>query len=71
MYKIITVAGWAKTVRSGGKEFCFIEINDGSHLKGLQAVITNEIEGYEEIAKANVGTSLQVKGTLIKSLGQG
>lgn len=35
MYKIITVAGWARTVRSGGKEFCFIEITDGSSLKGL------------------------------------
>ena len=36
MYKIITVAGWAKTVRSGGKDFCFIEISDGSSFKGLQ-----------------------------------
>lgn len=36
MYKVITVAGWAKTVRSGGKDFCFIEISDGSSLKGLQ-----------------------------------
>ena len=35
MYKVITVAGWAKTVRSGGKDFCFIEISDGSSLKGL------------------------------------
>lgn len=36
LYKIITVAGWAKTVRSGGKDFSFIEISDGSSLKGLQ-----------------------------------
>ena len=36
MYKVITVAGWARTVRSGGKDFCFIEISDGSSLKGLQ-----------------------------------
>ena len=36
MYKVITVAGWAKTVRSGGKDFSFIEISDGSSLKGLQ-----------------------------------
>lgn len=38
MYKVITVAGWAKTVRSGGKDFCFIEISDGSSLKGLQVM---------------------------------
>jgi hypothetical protein len=30
MYKIITVAGWARTVRPGGKDFCFIELADGS-----------------------------------------
>jgi asparaginyl-tRNA synthetase len=34
-------------------------------------VITNEIDGYEEIIKANVGTSLQIKGTLIKSPAKG
>jgi Na+-transporting NADH:ubiquinone oxidoreductase subunit NqrA len=35
MYKIITVAGWARTVRDGGKDFCFIELTDGSSQKGL------------------------------------
>lgn len=30
MHKIITVAGWARTTRAGGKDFCFIEIHDGS-----------------------------------------
>ena len=39
MYKIITVAGWAKSVRANGKEFCFIEVNDGSSLKGIQVSI--------------------------------
>ena len=35
MYKIITVAGWAKTVRAGSKDFYFIELTDGSSMKGL------------------------------------
>jgi hypothetical protein len=35
MYKIIQVSGWARTVRSGGKDFCFIELHDGSSMKGL------------------------------------
>ena len=30
MYKIITVAGWARTTRAGGKDFTFIELHDGS-----------------------------------------
>jgi asparaginyl-tRNA synthetase len=65
------VAGWAKTVRAGGKDFSFIELSDGSSIKGLQVVITKDIEGYDEITKANVGTSLQIKGTLIKSPAKG
>ena len=36
MYKIINIAGWARTVRSGGKDFCFIEVSDGSYMKGIQ-----------------------------------
>jgi uncharacterized protein with FMN-binding domain len=36
MYKIIQVAGWVRTARASGKEFMFVEINDGSCLKGLQ-----------------------------------
>jgi len=41
MYKIIKVAGWARTTRAGGKDFCFIELNDGSTLKGLQVLNTH------------------------------
>jgi asparaginyl-tRNA synthetase len=34
-------------------------------------VISKDIEGYEEILKTNVGTSFQIKGTLIKSPAKG
>jgi len=30
LYKIITVAGWARSVRAQGKDFCFIQLTDGS-----------------------------------------
>lgn len=36
MYKIIQVGGWARTVRQGGKDFSFIELHDGTSMKGLQ-----------------------------------
>ena len=39
LYKIIQVAGWARTTREGGKDFTFVELNDGSSLKGLQVRI--------------------------------
>ena len=45
MYKIIQVAGWARTVRGGGKDFSFIELHDGSSLKGLQ-VRNNILANY-------------------------
>jgi aspartyl/asparaginyl-tRNA synthetase len=57
MYKIITVAGWARHVRPGGKDFCFFELSDGSSMKPLQVVVFKEIAGFDEIVKCNVGTS--------------
>lgn len=71
MYKIITVAGWARTVRPGGKDFVFIELTDGSCQKGLQVVVFGAIEGFDNISKTNVGTSFRLKGTLIKSPAKG
>lgn len=71
MYKIITVAGWARTTRAGGKDFCFIELTDGSCQKGLQVVVFAAIDGFDDIMKTNVGTSLKLKGTLIKSPAKG
>ena len=35
--KDVTVKGWARTIRDG-KEFGFIELNDGSCFKGVQVV---------------------------------
>ena len=36
MYKIIKVAGWVRTSRQAGKDFVFIELSDGSTIKGIQ-----------------------------------
>lgn len=71
MYKIIQVAGWAKTTRPGGKDLHFVELSDGSTIKNLQVVITDAIPNFEEITKANVGTSFHFTGTLIKSPAKG
>ena len=60
----ITVAGWARTIRSSNA-FGFIELNDGSYLKNLQVVIeADRLENYKEVAKQNVGTSFVVRGVL-------
>ena len=63
--KAVTVMGWARTV-SDGKEFGFIDLNDGSSFKGVQIVFERaNLENYDEIARQNVGASLTVKGTLV------
>ena len=63
--KEITVAGWARTIRSSNA-FGFIELNDGSYFTNLQVVFEAEfLENYNEIAKQNVGASLIVNGTLV------
>ena len=71
MHKIITVGGWARSLRTGNKDFCFVELYDGSHINRLQVVVFKEIAGFEELVKCNVGTSFQFKGTLIKSPAKG
>lgn len=43
MYKIIQVAGWVRTARASGKEFMFVEVNDGSSLKGLQVSVIAQL----------------------------
>ena len=62
--KSITVAGWARTIRSSNA-FGFIELNDGSYFSNLQVVIEEQkLENYKEIAKQNVGCALIVKGKI-------
>ena len=60
----ITVCGWARTIRDS-KNIAFIELNDGA-FKSVQIVVEREkVSNYDEIVKQNVGSSFEVKGTLI------
>ena len=66
-----TVQGWLRTKREQ-KTFTFLEVNDGSSLKGLQVVVATELEGYEALVKSlNTGCAVRVTGTLVASPGQG
>ncbi len=61
----ITVAGWARTIRSSNV-FGFIELNDGSYFSNLQIVVESEkLSNYKEIVKQNVGASFVCKGILV------
>lgn len=62
--KEAVLAGWVRSVRDS-KVFGFMDLNDGSCLKGIQVVFeAGVIDNYEEIAHLNVGSSVIVKGRI-------
>ncbi len=59
----VTVYGWVRSVRSQ-KDLTFIKLNDGSNATGVQLIAETKLESLEKI---NIGTSLSVTGTVVKS----
>ena len=68
--KEVVLSGWIKNHRKQ-KEFGFIDFNDGTCFKSVQVVYTSELKDFEEISKLQIGSSIEVKGVLIKSEGAG
>ena len=67
----IFLQGWVRT-RRDAKAFSFLELNDGSCLKGIQVIADAALPNYAtEIAKAHTGASVEVRGKLVESKGQG
>lgn len=67
----VTVQGWIRTKREQ-KEFSFLEVNDGSSMAGLQAVVNQDVPGYgETIKRVNTGASVEIGGTLVESPAKG
>jgi len=68
--KELTVKGWVRSARQS-KNFSFIELNDGSTLKGLQIIVDSSFENYETlIPQITTGASLAVKGELVATPGR-
>ena len=65
----IVLTGWIRSMRNS-KEINFIEFNDGSAFENLQVVFTAELPNGAEVAKATLGSSLEVTGRLVKSAGK-
>ena len=66
----ILLQGWVRT-RRDAKAFSFIELNDGSCLKGMQVIVDAALPDYANIARANTGASVEVLGKLVESKGGG
>ena len=62
--------GWVRTVRAQ-KDLSFVEVNDGSSLSGIQAVVTSEAEGASVLANGEIttGASVMIEGVVVESPG--
>ena len=66
--KEVCLLGWIRNHRKQ-KEYGFIEFSDGTCFKHLQLVYDNSLSSFDEIQKFHIGSTVSVKGILIKSLG--
>jgi asparaginyl-tRNA synthetase len=67
----ITASGWIRTKRDSGR-IIFIELNDGSSMASLQAVVDNGSGTWDEalLRRLQTGASVTVTGTLRPSEGK-
>ncbi|MCQ0110346.1 asparagine--tRNA ligase [Zhouia amylolytica] len=63
----VIVKGWVRTFRSNR----FIALNDGSTIKNIQCVVDFENLDEEDLKKISTGAALELKGTLVESMGRG
>jgi asparaginyl-tRNA synthetase len=67
----ILLQGWVRT-RRDAKGFSFIELNDGSSLKGMQVIVNDNHPDYADLMRRSAtGASVSVRGRLVPSQGTG
>ncbi|NLK04787.1 MAG: asparagine--tRNA ligase [Spirochaetales bacterium] len=67
--EVVSAEGWVRTKRDS-KNVCFLEVNDGSCLKGLQVVIDKEkLTDQDLIASITTGCSVICRGPIVASAG--
>jgi len=67
-----TVMGWVRTRRDSKGGFSFIELNDGSCMRGLQIIAGSSLPNYEgTVRKLQTGCSIKARGILSPSPGKG
>ena len=68
--KEVLLGGWIRNHRKQ-KEFGFIDFNDGTCFQNLQIVYNNSLKNFDDIQKLHIGSAITVRGTIIKSEGNG
>ncbi len=70
--KTVRVQGWVRTRRDSKAGVSFIELNDGSSLKGLQVVAALDRPEYRDVLeRITTGSAVLVEGILSPSPGKG
>ena len=64
------ICGWVNQVRKQ-QELCFILINDGSCISGIQIVVSKQDSIFDELRQLNNGCFIVVDGVLVESGGSG
>jgi len=62
----VVVKGWVRTVRTQ-KSFSFVEVNDGSSLKGVQVVAEDGLDSYDVVDALSTGAAVAVRGEVVAS----
>ena len=66
----ISVKGWIRTKRDTGN-LCFIEVNDGTCMKGLQVIAEkSDLINDELLNTISTGSSIEAEGILVESPGK-
>jgi asparaginyl-tRNA synthetase len=66
----VTVNGWVRQKRAS-KGVIFLELNDGSVIRGLQIVVDEDSPAFENAEGLQLGASIRADGPLVESPGAG
>ncbi len=66
----IHICGWVRT-RRDNKGFSFLELNDGSCMANIQAIVDEGVPAYAVLEGVNTGAAVSVTGALVESPGKG
>jgi asparaginyl-tRNA synthetase len=66
----VEILGWVKKIRDQ-KKFAFIELNDGSFFNGVQIVLEEKLENFEELTHLSISSTIRAVGTVVLSEGGG
>ncbi len=70
--KRVCLQGWVRSRRDSKGGFSFIDLNDGTSLKGVQVIAEKALPNYEsEILNCGIGSSVEIIGNVVASPAKG